>query len=910
MTKKMVYFFGDGKAEGASKMRPTLGGKGANLAEMTNLGIPVPPGFTITTDTCDAYYQSGGKWPEGLSKQVNANVAKLEKTMNAKFGDPNNSLMVSVRSGAAVSMPGMMDTVLNLGLNDQVVEGIIAKTGNPRFAYDSYRRFIDMFGDVVMGCPHQKFEHAIESLKIKVGAVLDTDMTADDLKELVKLYKAVYKKHIGKLFPQDPRKQLELAINAVFGSWNTPRANKYRSLNNITGLKGTAVNVQAMVFGNMGNDCGTGVCFTRNPSTGKKEQYGEFLMNAQGEDVVAGIRTPLPMTQLKKVNPKVYKQLIQLMNKLEKHYTDMQDMEFTIQQNQLFVLQTRTGARTAEAAVRIAVEMVKEKLINKKTAISRIKPEQIDRLLHPSFDDRAKREVITKGLPASPGAAVGQVVFDADTAEAWKKKGKTVILTRIETSPEDIGGMDAAMGILTQRGGMTSHAAVVARGMGRCCVAGVSELQINYSKKLMIVNGLTIKQGDWISLDGSKGEILKDKLPLVEPKLSGNFGTLMKWADGFRRLGVRTNADTPEDSVRARQFGAQGIGLCRTEHMFFEGDRIWAVRQLILSAENYAVLRDKIHALEADSTKGQVRELQALKKEFKAPAKEFHGALKKLLPYQRKDFVGIFTAMDGLPVTVRLLDPPLHEFLPQDDKNQKEMARRLNVKPSTVKAKVAELHEFNPMLGHRGVRLAISYPEIYRMQARAIIEAAIIVTKKKKKVLPEIMVPLVGTKHELTFVKEHIIDEINQVFKGKKTRVKYLIGTMIEIPRAAVTADKIAQEAEFFSFGTNDLTQMGMGFSRDDAGKFLKDYIAQGIFKADPFQTLDRRGTGELVKIGIELGRKTNPKLKIGICGEHGGDPDSIEFCHQQGMDYVSCSPFRVPIARLAAAHAVINEKT
>jgi len=910
MAHKMVYFFGDGKAEGSSKMRPTLGGKGANLAEMTNLGIPVPPGFTITTDTCNAYYQSGGKWPVGLSKQVNAHVAKLEKTMNAKFGDPNNPLMVSVRSGAAISMPGMMDTVLNLGLNDQVVEGIIAKTGNPRFAYDSYRRFIDMFGDVVMGCPHEKFEHAIQSLKIKIGAVLDTDMNADNLKELVKLYKNVYKKHIGKLFPQNPQKQLELAINAVFGSWNTPRAHKYRKLNKITGLKGTAVNVQAMVFGNMGDDCGTGVCFTRNPSTGKNEQYGEFLMNAQGEDVVAGIRTPLPMSKLKKVNPRVYRQLTGLMNQLEKHYHDMQDMEFTIQQNQLFVLQTRTGERTAEAAVRIAVEMVKEKLIDKKIALSRIKPEQIDRLLHPSLDDRAKREVIAKGLPASPGAAVGQVVFDADTAETWNKNGKTVILVRIETSPEDIGGMDAAMGILTQRGGMTSHAAVVARGMGRCCVAGVAELDINYAKKLMKVNNLNIKQGDWISLDGSQGEILKGKLPLVEPKLSGNFSTLMKWADQFRRLGVRTNADTPEDAVRARQFGARGIGLCRTEHMFFEGDRIWAIRRLILSAEDYAVLRDKIQTLQADLSPAQVRELQALKKEFKKHAKEFHGALKKLLPYQRKDFVGIFTAMAGLPVTVRLLDPPLHEFLPQDDKSQKEMARRLNVKTSVVKAKVAELHEFNPMLGHRGVRLAISYPEIYRMQARAIIEAALIVTKNKKKVLPEIMIPLVGSKYELTFVKKHIIDEINQVFKEKKTKIKYLIGTMIAIPRAAVTADKIAQEAEFFSFGTNDLTQMGMGFSRDDAGKFLKDYIRQGIFKADPFQTLDQRGTGTLVKIGIDLGRKTNPKLKIGICGEHGGDPDSIEFCHQQGMDYVSCSPFRVPIARLAAAHAVIKEKT
>ncbi|KPK75220.1 MAG: pyruvate phosphate dikinase [Phycisphaerae bacterium SM23_30] len=910
MAKKMVYFFGGGRAEGSAKMRETLGGKGANLAEMTNLGVPVPPGFTITCSACADYYQSGGKWPPGLARQVEQNVTRLEKTMNAHFGDPENPLMVSVRSGAAVSMPGMMDTVLNLGLNDKVIESLIKKTQNPRFAYDSYRRFIDMFGDVVMSCGHEPFEHAIETLKKKVGARQDTDLTADHLKELVKQYKAVYKKRVGALFPQDPRKQLQLSINAVFGSWNAPRAVKYRQLNNITGLKGTAVNVQAMVFGNMGDDCGTGVCFTRNPSSGKKEYYGEFLMNAQGEDVVAGIRTPLPMIKLNRINPQIYRQLTGLMDKLERHYKDMQDIEFTIQKNRLYLLQTRHGKRTAEAEVRIAVDMVKEKLISKAEAVKRVEPEQIDQLLHPSLDVRAKRQVIARGLPASPGAAVGQVVFDAETAEAWKKAGKTVILVRIETSPEDIGGMDAAMGILTQRGGMTSHAAVVARGMGRCCVAGVSELEISYPKHLMKVAGRVVKQGDWISLDGTKGEVLSGQLPLVEPQLSGNFGKLMKWADQIRRLGVRTNADTPEDSVRARSFGAEGIGLCRTEHMFFEGDRIWAVRQMILSAEAYADLRDKIAAYDTeDLTDQQKRELADLKRQFKIPQKEFEGALKTLLPYQRKDFVGIFTAMAGLPVTIRLLDPPLHEFLPQDEKSQKEMARRLGVKPAEVRAKVEELHEMNPMLGHRGCRLTITYPEIARMQGRAIMEAAIEVSKKGKKVLPEIMIPLVGTVKELSYVKEHLVDEINRVFKEKKLRLPYLVGTMIEVPRAALTADEIATEAEFFSYGTNDLTQMACGFSRDDAGKFLGDYVQLDIYDADPFQSLDQTGVGKLVEMGIELGRKRLPKLKVGICGEHGGDPKSIGFCHRVGMNYVSCSPFRVPIARLAAAHAALTEK-
>jgi len=911
MSEKMVYFFGNGKAEGKATMKNTLGGKGANLAEMTNLAVPVPPGFTITTETCAAYYSAGGKWPNGLKQQVAANLAKLEKAMGAKFGDPERPLLVSVRSGAAVSMPGMMDTVLNLGLNDEVIEGIIARTGNARFAYDSYRRFLDMFGDVVLGCQHEHFEHALSTLKKKVGVELDTDLTAEQLKELIEKYKAVYGKHLGKMFPQDPTKQLELSINAVFQSWNIERAVRYRQLNNITGLAGTAVNVQVMVFGNMGDDCGTGVCFTRNPSTGAKEHYGEFLMNAQGEDVVAGIRTPLPLKNLRKVNAAMYTQLTGLMDKLEHHYKDMQDLEFTIQQGKLFMLQTRTGKRTAAAAVKTAVDMVKEGLITKKVAVTRVEPTQIDQLLHPSFTPGGKREAMAKGLPASPGAAVGQVVFTAHDAEGWEAQGHKVILVRIETSPEDIGGMDAAVGILTQRGGMTSHAAVVARGMGRCCVAGASAINVNYARNEMKIANHTIKQGDWISLDGSTGEVLLGKLPTVDPKLSGDFGRFMKWADEFRRLGIRTNADTPEDAARARAFGAEGIGLCRTEHMFFEGDRIWTVRQMILAADDYSLLKSQIDALTAQDSLDAAakKKLAQLKKDFQDPCAKFIGALKKLLPYQRKDFTGIFKAMAGLPVTIRLLDPPLHEFLPQDAQSQQEMARRLNVKPAVVKAKVAELHEFNPMLGHRGCRLSISYPEIARMQARAIIEAAIAVAAQGKKVLPEIMIPLVGKVEALTFVKQHVIDEINQVFKQKKRKVKYLIGTMIEVPRAALTADEIAEQAEFFSFGTNDLTQMGMGFSRDDAGKFLSEYTRLGIYEKDPFQSLDQSGIGRLVDMGIKLGRRSRPKLKVGICGEHGGDPDSILFCHQVGMNYVSCSPFRVPIARLAAAHAAIAEK-
>ena len=900
---KMVYFFGGGKAEGNASMKELLGGKGANLAEMSSLGVPVPGGFTIATSVCDEYNKKKGKWPADLKEQVEANVKKLEKTMGAKLGDPKNPLLVSVRSGAAVSMPGMMDTVLNLGLNDDVIAGIIAKTGNPRFAYDIYRRFIDMFGDVVMGCHHEYFEKALHAAKVKAGVEVDSDLSADQLKAVVDKYKAIYKKHVGKMFPQDGMSQLKLAINAVLDSWNIPRAIKYRQLNNITGLLGTAVNVQAMVFGNMGEDCGTGVCFTRNPSTGKKEFYGEFLMNAQGEDVVAGIRTPVPLKKLNKVMPAAYKQLTSLMTKLEKHYKDMQDMEFTIQQEKLYILQTRTGKRTAAAAIKCAVDMVNEKLITKKVAVTRVEPDQLDQLLHPSFDPKAKRQVLTTGLPASPGAAVGQVVFTADDAEAWRDKGKTVILVRMETSPEDIGGMDAAVGILTARGGMTSHAAVVARGMGKCCVAGVSDLVIKEKAKKFSVDNVTIKEGDWISLDGSAGQVIKGQLATVEPKLSGDFGKFLTMCDKIRKLGVRTNADTPADAKRARDFGAEGIGLCRTEHMFFEGERIWPVRSMILAAEDYTKMLQEI----SDAT--SAKEEKQIAKKYAAAKKQFEGALKKLLPYQRKDFAGIFKAMAGLPVTVRLLDPPLHEFLPQEKDNQAEMARRLKVTPKQVREEVEKLHEFNPMLGHRGCRLAVTYPAIYRMQARAIIEAAIAVKKSGKVVLPEIMIPLIGSVEELKLVKADVLDEIAQVFKEKKTKIKYMIGTMIEVPRAALTADLVAEEAEFFSFGTNDLTQMTMGFSRDDAGKFLGEYVKHGIYAVDPFQSLDQTGVGKLVEMGTQLGRSVRSKLKVGICGEHGGEPDSIDFCHRVGMNYVSCSPFRVPIARLAAAQAALRNK-
>ncbi len=872
---KHVYFFASGKAEGNAGMKHLLGGKGANLAEMTNLGIPVPPGFTLSTEACDLFYKLGKKWPQGLEVQIKANLVKLENAMGAKFGDRNNPLLVSVRSGAAASMPGMMDTVLNLGLNPEVVQGLIIKTENERFAWDAYRRFITMFGNVVMGVKHDTFEHILEKKKEQLKIKQDTELNAGDLKDLVRLFKKAYQEETREGFPDDPYEQLTKTINAVFNSWNNPRAVKYRRLNEIRGLLGTAVNVQAMVFGNMGDTSGTGVCFTRNPSTGENKFYGEFLINAQGEDVVAGIRTPEPLEDLAKQWPAIYKQLLAIRAKLEKHYRDMQDIEFTIQEEKLFILQTRNGKRTAQAAVRIAVEIVKEGLISQDQAILRVDPKQLDQLLHPTFDPKEKKEIIARGLPASPGAATGKVVFNAEDAESWAAKGESVILVRIETSPEDIGGMHAAKGILTARGGMTSHAAVVARGMGKCCVAGAGELHINYETKQFSVGSAVIKEGDSLSLDGSLGQVYAGKLRTLEPELSEDFAKLMSWADKTRKLKVRTNADTPHDSQVARKFGAEGIGLCRTEHMFFEGDRIIAVREMIL----------------ADNQEGREK------------------ALAKLLPIQRGDFEGIFKAMNGLPVTVRLLDPPLHEFLPHEEHNQNEMAQVMNVPVEKIRQKVAGLHEFNPMLGHRGCRLAITYPEIYQMQTRAIMEAACNVKKQGIKVLPEIMIPLVGMKKELDLLKQEMVETIERIFTEKKMSLPYLLGTMIEVPRAALIADRIAESAEFFSFGTNDLTQMTLGFSRDDAGSFLGAYVERGIFEKDPFQSLDQEGVGYLIQLGVQKGRKVRPDLKIGICGEHGGDPASVEFCHRVGMNYVSCSPYRVPIARLAAAQAVLREK-
>ena len=877
MASKHVYFFGGKKTEGKATMKELLGGKGANLAEMSNLGMPVPAGFTITTKACQLYYDKNKKWPQGLKEQILANLKRLEKVMNAQFGNPKKPLLVSVRSGAAASMPGMMDTILNLGLNETVIAGLTAKTGNARFAWDGYRRFIQMFGDVVMGVPHEAFEHILDEKKKAVNAKLDTDLSTEDLKDIVARYKAAYKKHTGENFPDDAWQQLMKSINAVFESWNNDRAITYRRLNDIKGLLGTAVNIQAMVFGNMGETSGTGVCFSRNPSTGENKFYGEYLMNAQGEDVVAGIRTPESIETLAKKNKRAYSKLVGLKNKLEKHYRDMQDMEFTIQDGELYMLQTRSGKRTAAAAVKVAVDMVKERLISKEEALMRLEPEQLNQLLHPNFDPQAEKgaTVLAKGLPASPGAATGRVVFSAEDAEAWAKRGEKVLLTRIETSPEDIGGMSVAEGVLTARGGMTSHAAVVARGMGKCCVAGVGALSIDYREKKCTVGSAVIKEGDYISLNGSSGTVYAGKIKTVESELSGSFATLMKWADEIRTLGVRTNADIPRDAEMAVKFGAEGIGLCRTEHMFFEGDRIISVRKMIL----------------ADNKAGR------------------EAALKELLPIQRKDFEGLYRAMKGRPVTIRLIDPPLHEFLPADDESQMEMADVLNITLQRVKEKVSELHEFNPMLGHRGCRLGITYPEIIEMQTRAIMEAAINVKRQGIKIHPEIMVPLVGETGEIKLCKQVIEETIAKVFKEQKIKIPYMIGTMIEVPRAALIADKIAEDAEFFSFGTNDLTQMTCGFSRDDAGRFLKEYIEKGIFEKDPFQVLDQEGVGELVIMGIKRGRSARKNLKVGICGEHGGEPRSIDFCHRVGMNYVSCSPYRVPIARLAAAQAVIRQK-
>ncbi len=904
---KRVYTFGNKKAEGKADMKNLLGGKGANLAEMNLIGVPVPPGFTITTEVCAEYNKLGQtKVVELIKAEVEAAVRNIESIMGTKFGSNENPCLVSVRSGARASMPGMMDTVLNLGMNDDAVEGLVLKTGNGRFAWDSYRRFVQMYGDVVLGMkPVSKedpdpFEEIIDHMKEQKGVEDDTDLSVDDLKELVKLFKAAVKKQTGKDFPSNPWEQLWGAVCAVFDSWMNERAIYYRSLNNIPEEWGTAVTVQAMVFGNMGNASGTGVCFSRDASTGENIFNGEYLINAQGEDVVAGIRTPQQITKegslrwaalamvseseraskfpsLEEIMPDVYKELFETQHKLEVHYSDMQDMEFTMQDGMLWLLQTRNGKRTGAAMVKIAMDMLRDGIIDEKKALNRCEAGKLDELLHPVFEESAIKNatVLAKGLPASPGAATGKIVFFADEVENFSSKGEKVVLVRIETSPEDLKGMNLAQGILTARGGMTSHAAVVARGMGKCCVSGAGAVKINYKTRTMVCDGKTLKEGDWISLNGSTGEVYEGKIATIDPEMSGDFGELMILADKYATMKVRTNADTPHDSIVARGFGAQGIGLCRTEHMFFEGDRIKPMREMILASD------------EAGRRK----------------------ALVKLLPIQRADFEGIFEAMKGLPVTVRLLDPPLHEFVPHEEENQKIMAKELGITVEEVKQKVDDLAEFNPMLGHRGCRLGNTYPEITEMQARAIIEAAINLKKKGIETIPEIMVPLIGTLKEYELQEKIIRETAEKVFAETGQKVEYLVGTMIEIPRAALTADLIAGKAEFFSFGTNDLTQMTFGYSRDDAGKFLPVYLQKGLLKNDPFQILDREGVGQLVEMATKKGRSVNPKLKVGICGEHGGEPSSVEFCHMVGMNYVSCSPFRVPIARLAAAQAAINNK-
>lgn len=872
--KKFVYSFN----EGSKDMKDLLGGKGANLAEMTKIGLPVPFGFTVTTEACNRYYDEGKKIGDDIVASIFEKLEELENTTGKKFGDVENPLLVSVRSGAKISMPGMMDTILNLGLNDQTVEGLAALTENPRFAYDSYRRFIQMFGDVVMEIAKTKFDAIFDAKKAEHGYEFDVDLTTEDLKEIIVGYKALVKEEMGRDFPQEPKDQLMEAIMAVFRSWNNDRAILYRQLNEIPDSIGTAVNVQSMVFGNMGETSGTGVAFTRSPVNGEKAIFGEFLVNAQGEDVVAGIRTPQPIAEMAQAFPEVYTEFTRIAELLEKHYTDMQDMEFTVERNKLFMLQTRNGKRTAPAAVKIAVDMQSEGLIDKETAVMRIEPAQIDQLLHPMFDAEELKEAekLTKGLPASPGAATGQIYFNASDAEAAVANGAKAILVRLETSPEDLAGMVAAEGILTARGGMTSHAAVVARGMGKCCVSGCAEIKVDEEAKELTIGEYVFKEGDYISLDGTAGDVLKGQIKTVPPELSGDFAEIMSWADEIRTLKIRTNADNPRDAKQAVEFGAEGIGLCRTEHMFFEEERIPAVRRMIL----------------ADSEE------------------ERREALKFLLPYQKGDFKGIYEAMGDRPVTIRLLDPPLHEFLPHTDEEIKALSEQIGVPYEKLAKKTQELHEFNPMLGHRGCRLAVTYPEIAEMQAEAIIMAAIEVRKEQGlDIIPEIMIPLVGMKKELADVKATVVKTVEAVMEREGVKFDYLIGTMIEIPRAALTADEIAEEAEFFSFGTNDLTQMTFGFSRDDTGKIIKEYREKGIFDDDPFQSIDQVGVGKLVKMAVELGKQTRPSIKLGICGEHGGDPKSIEFCNAVGLQYVSCSPFRVPIARLAAAQAAIKQK-
>ena len=875
MSKKYVYLFKEGNAN----MRELLGGKGANLAEMTNLGLPIPQGFTVTTEACTEYYNDGKKINEEIQEQIFAALKKLEEMQGKKFGDNNDPLLVSVRSGARASMPGMMDTILNLGLNDVAVEGFAAKTGNPRFAYDSYRRFIQMYSDVVMEVPKSFFEKIIDELKVEKGVHFDTELTTEDLKELVKRFKAVYKENMkGEEFPQDPVEQLMGAVKAVFRSWDNPRAIVYRRMNDIPGDWGTAVNVQAMVFGNMGETSGTGVAFTRNPSTGEKGIYGEYLINAQGEDVVAGVRTPQPISKLAEDLPECYKEFMEIATKLENHYRDMQDMEFTIQEGKLYFLQTRNGKRTASAAINIACDLVDEGMIDEKEAVLRIDAKSLDQLLHPTFDKESLKagEVIGEALPASPGAAAGKVVFTAEEAKNLGKggKGERVVLVRLETTPEDIEGMVASQGILTVRGGMTSHAAVVARGMGTCCVSGCGEIKIDEEAKKFELGGYTFHEGDYISLDGTTGKIYKGDIKTVEASVSGNFGRIMAWADKYRKLGVRTNADNPRDTKNAVHLGAEGIGLCRTEHMFFEEDRIPKIRKMILA--------ETVEAREA--------------------------ALNELIPFQKGDFKAMYKELKGLPMTVRYLDPPLHEFLPTEEEDIIALAKDMGVTVEHLKAKCAELHEFNPMMGHRGCRLAVTYPEIAKMQTRALMEAAIEVKEEEGyDIVPEIMIPLVGEKKELKFVKDIVVEVAEQVKKEKGSDMKYHIGTMVEIPRAALLANEVAEEAEFFSFGTNDLTQMTFGFSRDDAGKFLDAYYKAKIYESDPFAKLDQNGVGQLVRMAVEKGKATRPDIKLGICGEHGGEPSSVEFCHNIGLTYVSCSPFRVPIARLAAAQAAIK---
>ncbi len=886
MATKRVYFFGDGKAEGSAKMKQLLGGKGANLHEMSSIGVPVPPGFTITTETCDEYFKNGNEYPQGLEKEVMDHLGRLEKLMGKKLGDAKDPLLVSVRSGAAESLPGMMDTVLNLGMNDEAVKGLAEVSGNQRFAWDAYRRFIQMFSDVVKGTSIEPYEHALEAAKKAKGVEEDTDLDASDLAKLTEEYKKIYRKAAGEDFPQDPVKQMWDSIGAVFGSWNNPKAVTYRKINDIKGLIGTAVNIVSMVYGNLGDDSGTGVCFSRDPSTGEKVFYGEYLMNAQGEDVVAGIRTPKTLSTLADQSPEIYQQLDDVRAKLEAHYQDMQDMEFTIQQGSLYILQTRNGKRTGAAAIKIAVDMVDEGVINEEKAVTRVTPQQLDQVFHPMIDPLAKKKnkAIAKGLNASPGSAAGQIVFTADDAEEWVKKGKKVLLVRRETSPEDIGGMHAAEGILTSTGGMTSHAAVVARGMGTPCVAGCKAVEVG--NKVMNVGGTQYKEGDFITIDGSTGEVFAGEMPVIEPKVSEELDRFLSWTDTVRAtaqrpglsnqvFNIRTNADTPHDAEVARKYGAEGIGLCRTEHMFFEEDKIRSFREMIVAEDKAA--REK--------------------------------ALAKLLPLQQKDFEGIFKVMEGLPVTVRLLDPPLHEFVPHEEAQIKELAKIGGITVEQLKAKIDSLHELNPMLGHRGCRLGITYPEIYDMQVEAIMKAAATVAKKGGKVYPEIMIPLIGTYKELAILRANAEKVAEKVVSESGQKIEYKIGTMIEIPRAALTADEVAAHADFFSFGTNDLTQMSFGYSRDDVGSFLPQYVEDGILEYDPFAVLDQDGVGQLVKMGTEKGRSTKKDLKVGICGEHGGEPKSVEFCYRTGLNYVSCSPFRVPIARLAAAQAVLANR-